>query len=59
MSSSNRDSATLLHAAELLEREARYLYDSMTAVGEWDDDDVKYDHDDMLATAARLRKMAG
>lgn len=47
MSSSNRDSATLLHAAELLE--------------EWADDiDLSGGGDtaDLLATARRLREMA-
>lgn len=50
---------TLIHAAELLERDAQILAESMRdSEGEWDDTYAKDDHDDMLKTARELREMA-
>jgi len=58
------NSALLLRAAELVEREAEclsssYVVSTMTSDGPvWDDQNAKADHDEMLAIAAELRKGA-
>ena len=56
--------ATLLRAAEILEREAEclsrsYIVSTKTSDAPvWDDQNAKADHDEMLAIAAELRKGA-
>lgn len=62
-----RDRATLFTAARLLEAEAKCIHESTTIrakghpqFGQWPPEDhgAKADHDKMIATAQRLRKMA-
>ena len=48
----------MLHAAELLEREAEALRDCNTFAGKWQDASAQADYDDLVTTAAALRDSA-
>lgn len=54
---------TMIHAAELLEADAQALKESHTLDGRWGssrmDHVAKYDYNDMITTAQRLRTLAG
>jgi len=56
------DMATLKHAAELLEADARYLRECHNLDPQWpdwkDEPEARLAHDDALCTALRLRALA-
>lgn len=50
----------LLRAAELIEREAKSLYECHTWQGQWQEDaEVEANYDEMKAIANELRRAAG